>query len=305
MVLCNKKRIENKNMKNIEKEELHQIFSKLKVNKQEELFNQLYNKYQKLVYAIAFSILKNKHDSEEIMQQVFLKIWQMEKEKLPVANEASWLYSVTKNEAINFIKNKKEELNIENVYYISSENKELDEVIEQQTYNKIISKLTTKEQEIVSLKILSNLSFKQISQILNMPIGTVQWKYYKSIHTLKILLGNLSMFIITISLFFAGETKNRKKEANMLEEEQKEESAKKEQAIQKVETDNIENDRVELSNENNELTENTIIQDTSQSSINKVNIGILSISSIFLIITIIFTIIFIKHQQKAKKKMSK
>ncbi len=292
-------------MKSIEKEELHQIFSKLKVNKQEELFNQLYNKYQKLVYAIAFSILKNKHDSEEIMQKVFLKIWEIEKEKLPGANEASWLYSVTKNEAINFMKNKKEELNIENIYYISSNDKELDKVIEQEAYNKIISRLNTKEQEIVSLKILSNLSFKQISQILNMPIGTVQWKYYKSIHTLKILLGNLSMFIITISLFFAGQTKNRKKEANMLEEEQKEESIKKEQATEKVEADSTENNRVEQANENNEITENTIIQDTNQENLNKVNIGILSISSIFLIITIIFTIIFIKNQQKVKKKMSK
>ncbi len=292
-------------MKSIEKEELHQIFSKLKVNKQEELFNQLYNKYQKLVYAIAFSMLKNKHDSEEIMQKVFLKIWQIEKEKLPGVNEASWLYSVTKNETINFMKNKKEELNIENIYYISSNDKELDKVIEQETYNKVISRLNTKEQEIVSLKILSNLSFKQISQILNMPIGTVQWKYYKSIHTLKILLGNLSMFIITISLFFAGQTKNRKKEANMLEEEQKEESIKKEQATEKVEADSTENNRVEQANENNEITENTIIQDTNQENLNKVNIGILSISSIFLIITIIFTIIFIKNQQKVKKKMSK
>ena len=36
------------------------------------------------------------------------------------------------------------------------------------------------------------MTFKDISKLLKMPIGTVQWKYYTSIHTLKILIGNIS-----------------------------------------------------------------------------------------------------------------
>lgn len=293
-------------MKSINKEELHNIFADLS-NKSEIKFNMLYEKYHKLVYAISFSILKNKQDSEEIMQKVFLKIWKMDKEKLPTKNEASWLYSVTKNETINFMKNKKRELNIEDLYYISDDDKELNKIIEQDTYNRIISKLTIQEQEIVSLKILSNLSFKQISQILDIPIGTVQWKYYKSIHTLKILLSNLSMFILTISLFIAEKTKNRKQESNKVSDTQQNEEISKEQESEtsKVETDSAEDERVESTDKNNETTENIIIQDSNIIGMNSIDIGILSVASIFLMITIIFTIIFIKHQQKAKKKMSK
>lgn len=52
-------------MKSINKEELHSIFNGI-ASKNEIDFNKLYNKYSRLVYAVAFSILKNKEDSEDI-----------------------------------------------------------------------------------------------------------------------------------------------------------------------------------------------------------------------------------------------
>jgi len=64
-------------MKSINKQELHKLFAELKTNKQEDVFNELYNKCGNLVYKIEFSILKNKENSEEI---VFLKIWEINKE---------------------------------------------------------------------------------------------------------------------------------------------------------------------------------------------------------------------------------
>ena len=64
-------------MKSINKQELHKLFAELKTNKQEDVFNELYNKCGNLVYKIEFSILKHKENSEEI---VFLKIWEINKE---------------------------------------------------------------------------------------------------------------------------------------------------------------------------------------------------------------------------------
>ena len=151
------------------------------------------------------------------MQIVFLKIFRLEKEKLSTNNAATWFYEVTRNETLNFLKSKKEEFNIDELYYITSENKELNEIIEIDSYNKIIAKLPIKEQEIVSLKILSGLSFKEISMILGIPIGTVQWRYYKGLHTLRLLLSNLSMFIIMVMAFVLKKLPVRKKQSNQEE----------------------------------------------------------------------------------------
>ena len=81
-------------MKSINKQELHNIFKGI-AEKEESNFNKLYERYNKLVYAISFSILKNKENSEDITQIVFTKIWNMNTNNLPTSNEASWLYSIT------------------------------------------------------------------------------------------------------------------------------------------------------------------------------------------------------------------
>lgn len=283
-------RIINKNdMKDLNKAEIHNIFRKIK-NGEKEAIEELYVKYQKLVINISFSIVKDKTVAEEITQIVFLKIIQLPKEKLPIQKELNWLYSVTKNQSIEFLRQKRNMLDID-VYEIEDTNNEINEVIDSETFNNLINCLDDIEKEIVSLKILANFTFKEIGQILEIPTGTVQWKYYKSINTLKILLSNLLMFIISFSLYLHSKNST------------------------------IENDG-EQTGKDNQLHNSGLIDsmnpsamqgsaDTSTSSIQSINlqnsieIGLFGLSSIFLVITIIFGIIFAKHQQKRHKKSSK
>ncbi len=304
-----------KNSAKINKEELHSIFEGIAKN-DETCFNELYEKYHWLVYNIAFSILKNQENSEEIMQKVFVKIWKMEKDKLPTKFESSWLYTLTKNETLNFTRNNKIEQNIDDIYYISDQDIEINKIIDQDSYNRIISKLNSQEQEIVSLKIISNLSFKQISQVLNISEGTVKWRYYKSIHTLKLLLGNLAMFIITFAIgvktifvsrkkateITDGVKKNEIVQDSAINEEQKDLESSESNRKDK---ENVTNDNIIKEDEKQEdVTQNVVIENSSNIN-DYYKIGITSISAIFLILTIIFTIIFAKYQLKGRKKASK
>ena len=54
-------------MEKIKKQDLHLTFQQIK-NGDSDKINVLYSKYNRLVYGIAFSILKNKEDSEDIIQ---------------------------------------------------------------------------------------------------------------------------------------------------------------------------------------------------------------------------------------------
>lgn len=292
-------------MKVVNKTELHQIFLELKENKQEYVFNELYNKCGKLVYKIAFSIVKNKESSEDIRQIVFLKMWKMPQDSLPTKYEASWLYTLTKNETLNYIRKQKNEVSLDEIYYIANEDKELSGIIDRETYNKIISRLGEKEQEIVSLKILANLSFKEISQILKEPIGTIQWRYYKGVHSLRIVLSNLSMFIISMTVFITNlarkkSIKNQDAIKNKVEDIQN--SQYSEFLNSNISANNILQDS---NNKENETTETIVIDTHIENKLDRFDIGILSISTLFLILTVISLIFFIKHQQKAKKRVSK
>ena len=294
-------------MDKLKKQELHLIFQDIIKGNISKL-DDLYEKYNRLIYGITFSIIKNKEDSEDIVQIVFMKIFQTDKNKLPITNESSWLYSFTKNETLNYLGKKKQEVNLDEIYYITEEDKELNKIIDKDNYNRIIAKLNKQEREIISLKILSNMSFKEISLLLNIPMGTVQWKYYTSLYTLRLLLGNISMVIIGILLFIKSNISNRKMEqtniSNDIEIDNENISDKKEQ-LENETSLSIESD----TNSTDDIFQNEIIEVQESQEVNykntNINIGILSFTGIFLFFTIIFTIIFVKHQQKAHKNVSK
>lgn len=297
-------------MKNINEKELHELFCRLK-KKEKIAYEELYQRYSTLVYKIAFSILKDKENAEDIMQNVFIKIINLSEEKLPTNYEASWLYSVTKNEAISYIRKNKETVSIEKVKEKSEKDK-IEEIIQKEDYEKLISSLEQKEKQIISLKVEVGLTFKEIAKILNMPIGTIQWKYYKSLHSLKLLIGNLSLFIITAILTIANLGKNKRKTSNITIEETEENEVVLEN---KIEQDSLleENNRLENAyKENNEEFEEQEMNEEIKEPIieNSVELGftdiiLIGITSISLCFTIFFTIIFANYQQKTKKKASK
>ena len=298
--------------------ELHEIFIKMKnTTEKEEAFNTLYKNYHKLVYGIAFSILKNKDDSEDVSQSVFAKIYKLSKSKLPDKSESSWLYSVTKNETITYLRKKNKEINLDddyNIYNLQIENDDIKEIENIDAYKRTIKTLSPKEQEIISLKILSGLSFREISKVLNMPIGTVQWNYYKAIHSLQLLLGNISMFVITITLYLLinrNKTK-RSDEINM--------SAINEEIVNGAETN--------ITTENSTVLDNTVTNEekTQQQSKpdenveciqsetreeqsiflnSKIYISLLTLSMIFLIFIIIFAINCFKYYYNKKNTKDK
>lgn len=288
-------------MGKVNESELKELFIEIKHNNK-IAFEKLYNRYNKLVYGVAFSILKNKEDSEDIVQTVFTKIYSLDKNKLPNTNEASWLYSITKNETINFLKKKDNNVNLDDIYEIENTDNDINRIIDQDGYNRLISKLNNKEKEIISLKVLAELSFEEIGKVLNLPTGTVKWKYYKSIHTMRILLSNLGMFIITFILSIKSFRNGAKSSDKYLED-------KDNTIINKDEnvSGNYRNEMYdEITGNETEKQENIIVDVPEQNNnTNYVGIGFLGLSGIFFIVTITFLIIFTKNQLKARKKLSK
>ena len=303
-------------MNRIDEKELKKIFTELKSSNNKVAFETLYQKYNKLVYRIAFTILKNKEDSEDVVQAVFSKIYTLSKDKLPLDNISTWIYSVTKNEAISLFRKKKNTLDLDSIYEIADTDNEINNIIDQDSYNRLISRLNDKGKEVVSLKVLTNLTFDEIAKLLNESAGTVKWRYYKSIHTLKLLLSNLGMFIITFVIGLKTITINKNKiqseqstAPNNEADQEKEDSQNLTESVLQEETKNTDLEDV-YKEENNIKQEETkeeiqVPVDNQDNNINYYDIGIIAISGIFLLFTIIFLINFIKHQLKRKVKASK
>ena len=299
-------------MGKINVKELEELFIEIKYGNK-IAFEKLYNNYNKLIYSIAYSILKNKQDAEDVVQIVFEKLYLIDKEKLPNRNESSWLYSVTKNETINYLKHNKNNIDLDSIYNIEDDNNEINKIIDQDSYNRLIDKLNDKEKEIISLKIVSNLSFEEIGKLLKEPTGTIKWKYYKAVNTLKILLSNFGMFIITfvigIKTLFNKKASDKVEQdktiGNNTTEQTRENTNDETKKGQENLKDEVKSDISESQDNETKDEINIIIQPTNTEIINNSGVFILSISFIFFIVTIIFSIIFAKYQLKLRKKLSK
>lgn len=312
-------------MKKIDEKELHELFEKMR---QTDLkaYEELYKKYYNLVHNIAFSVLKNYENAEDIAQNVFVKIGNLEQEKLPKNYEASWLYTVTKNECISFIRKNKETSSIENRIENENDKNEIEAVIQNSSYQNLLGSLEQEEKQIIFLKIEAGYSFKEIAKLLKMPMGTVQWKYYKSLHSLKLLIGNLSMFIIGTITCILNKKQIKKATINNTE---KAEQGKKENVTQNnnmkeenqknydTEQDSIENNSKQEETSANKIAENNGQEEIKQGEQTIIGIELIEnrivprdiilygLTSIFLFFTIFFTIISIKNQQSRKEKTSK
>lgn len=287
------------------KNNLHIAMQNVIENK-EQNFEIFYKECKDYAFKIAFGIIKNKEDSEDIVQNLFLKIYKLPKEKLPTKNEASWLYSVVKNETLNYIKSKRKDINIDDLQ-IYKEDEGISNLINEASYKELMKKLNSEEELIVKLKTESNFTFKEIAKILGKNENTVKWKYYSAIHTLKLFITNLCLFAICLSVV-------KLLDKNVCEEQNSSQSNEMDwtdsfdttitdSAITEDEKQEYENNINESQN-SEDLNETTqTVENASLNTTTKLPLYFLSI--LFLVFAIIFLIKFVKYQLKRKNKLSK
>ena len=60
-----------------------------------------------------------------------------------------------------------------------------EEVISQMSLTEALSYLNEKEREVINLKIIADMTFKEIAELLQAPMGTITWRYQSAIKKLR------------------------------------------------------------------------------------------------------------------------
>jgi RNA polymerase sigma-70 factor (ECF subfamily) len=167
---------------------------------------QLYDTYAPTVYRFVFSVFRNSHDSEEITQMVFIKIWDIRSTLRDDTNLLSFLLTIAKNSSYNFLKHKyKEKLMFEKMELtLKDKTSELvDNSLIEKDLNVLLSdlidKLPPKRKEVFVLSRFKGLSYKEIATKLEISENTVDTQMRKALQFIKDKLANE----ISISIFIA------------------------------------------------------------------------------------------------------
>lgn len=147
----------------------------------EAAFASLYEETRRDIFAFALSILKNYHDAEDVMQEVFVKVKLQAGSCKNFENVNGWLIRVTKNTALDFIRKKKDIVN-EELARGNAQAKEESTIADHSIFIcELFDELKGEERQIVALHLISGLTHKAIATALNLPLTTVKWRYRKAI----------------------------------------------------------------------------------------------------------------------------
>jgi len=153
-------------------------------------FTMLVRKYQNRVLNIVYSLIGKDGESEDISQEVFLKIYHSLSSFRQNCRFSTWLYRVAVNTTYDFLRKRKnlvnDEIAIENS--ISSYDGP-DEVLakkeEKTMLEKVLAGTPLEYRAALVLKDVEGLNYKQIAEILGCGMGTVASKIYRGREFLK------------------------------------------------------------------------------------------------------------------------
>lgn len=165
----------------------HIIIQKI-LNGNVQAFEKIVESYQDMVYTLAFRVLKNREEAEEIAQDVFIKIYQSLNKFNQKSKLSTWIYRITYNTTINRFRSSKRqptttEINDSTEFQSGSAPDALFEmrVEEKKKFiNNAIQKLEETDRILITLYYFEELSIAEIAEIVGISAQNVKVKLHRS-----------------------------------------------------------------------------------------------------------------------------
>jgi len=148
----------------------------------EQAFELIYKAYFRFVANVSYRIVNKKEEAEEVCQEVFITIYRKISTFRQQSSLKTWIYRVTVNCALKYAQKKTNE-NKGMVAYdegnpIASHAKNVREKMDDQANEKLVEKLlnylNVEQRMCIVLRSIEGLSYKQIANVLKIPINTVR-----------------------------------------------------------------------------------------------------------------------------------
>ncbi|MDD2244211.1 MAG: RNA polymerase sigma-70 factor [Dysgonamonadaceae bacterium] len=168
----------------------HALFLLIK-KRDKEAFTVVYQKYHRYLYSLAYKYLKDEQLASDVIQHVFIKLWESTKDINVEVNLKNYLFTMVKNHILNKIRDNKESisLNYENAQITIPDEEDIHKRLEDKQMNSILYKgidlLPPQKKEVCLRKLNTSDSNQQIADEMGISIHTVKSHYQESLKMLK------------------------------------------------------------------------------------------------------------------------
>ena len=157
----------------------------------ETLFAEVFQQHERRLYTLAQRLVKSEQHVKDIIQEVFLKLWEHRHQLQEIQNMEAWLYRVMENKIIDFLRKTAADSRLKDAIWntISRARNDTDEWLEAKEYNRIIQqaidRLPPQRRRIYCLHKKEGLDHAQIAEELSISRHTVKNQLSAAIRSIR------------------------------------------------------------------------------------------------------------------------
>jgi RNA polymerase sigma-70 factor (ECF subfamily) len=172
------------NMKQLTAEELMLIYQNDHPDQAYEAFSEIYFRYNKRVIQFINKKVRSIEDCHDLLQKIFLKFHEKKHLYSPEYKCEQWLFVIARTQVIDFFrdqqKNSKRQKSIENQTRLNE-----DLISPPQDITPLFNQLSEDQKEFLEMKILDELSYQELSTLLNKSEVSLRKSFSRLIQKLK------------------------------------------------------------------------------------------------------------------------
>jgi len=135
-------------------------------------FDEIYNENYRLVFNVVQKMISNSDDVSDLVQEVFISLFKNLERGMSIEYPRSWLYKVTVNKCIDYMKKRQKHEKNESATHLKAENYTL-ELAEKQTVIRLALSKLKEDESALAILYSEGLSYKEIAEITGIRFSSV------------------------------------------------------------------------------------------------------------------------------------
>ena len=164
------------------------------LKKDDRSFTLLYDNYVKSLYGIIFNLIKDKEEAEDVLQEVFVKIWKnIDSYNTSKGRLYTWMLNIARNSSIDKLRSKnfnnsQKNLSADNFVHLLDDNAKTINKIDAIGIKEFIKKLKPKCIQLIDLLFFKGYTQQEASEELEIPLGTVKTQNRNCMNELRLMI---------------------------------------------------------------------------------------------------------------------
>ena len=161
----------------------------------ERLFNEIVKDYSERVYWHVRRFVNNHEDADDLVQEIFLKIWTALPSFRGEAQLFTWIWRIATNETLNWIRREK----VRAALRFTTIDAEMERRIDSDPFfdgdaadralSKALAKLPEKQRQVFILRYYDEMPYEQMSEVLGTSVGALKASYHIAQEKVRAALG--------------------------------------------------------------------------------------------------------------------